>query len=193
MHQGDDQRVISEVLAGESDAYAVLVERYQKPIFNLMYRMTGSYGDALDLAQETFLKAFEQLHRFKQDKRFFPWLYTIGLNHSKNFLRQDKSSRNAPVEECDFGCVLGDPRQEEEKMVLKLDSLRIHKALQQLPFDYREAVVLRYHEDLSMEEVSTALGISLSGAKMRVHRGIRKLREILEGNEDGPQGKSTSA
>ena len=185
MDNGDDQRVIAAVLAGETDAYAVLVERYQKPIYNLMVRMTGSTWDALDLAQETFIKAFEQLHRFRLGKRFFPWLYTIGLNHSKNFIRQRRSVQTSSLDGCETGCDPGNPRMEEEKLCARLDAVRITKALEELPFDYREAVILRYHEELSMDEIASVLGISVSGAKMRVHRGLKKLREILEGESDG--------
>ena len=192
MDNGDDQRVIAAVLAGETDAYAVLVERYQKPIFNLMVRMTGSTWDALDLAQETFIKAFEQLHRFRLGKRFFPWLYTIGLNHSKNFIRQRRSVQTTSLDGCEAGFDPANPRMEEEKLCARLDAVRITKALEELPFDYREAVILRYHEELSMDEIASVLGISVSGAKMRVHRGLKKLREILEGESDGVEEPKAS-
>lgn len=184
MDQTDDHQVISAVLAGDVEAYAVLVRRYQKPIYNLMYRMTGgSDADSSDLAQDTFIRAFEALHRFRLGSRFFPWLYSIGLNLSKNFLRKHKSRRTVDLDECELGSGLDYPGQEEEALCERLDALHVRKALTALPFDYREAVFLRYHEELSMEEIATALGISLSGAKMRVHRGLRKLREIL-GNGD---------
>jgi RNA polymerase sigma-70 factor (ECF subfamily) len=192
MDNGDDQRVIAAVLAGETDAYAVLVERYQKPIFNLMVRMTGSTWDALDLAQETFIKAFEQLHRFRLEKKFFPWLYTIGLNHSKNFIRQRKLVQTYSLDGCEAGCDPGNPRLEEEKLCARLDAVRITRALEELPFDYREAVILRYHEELTMDEIASALCISVSGAKMRVHRGLKKLREILEGESDGVEEAKAS-
>lgn len=182
MDQWEDQRVISAVLDGETDAYAVLVKRYQKPIYNLMYRMTRSPEDASDLAQETFIKAFEQLHRFKEGSKFLPWLYTIGLNHSRNFLSRRKASKTVPLEECDPGSGLDYPGQQEVGMCARLDYHHLRAALTELPTDYREAVVLRYHEECSMEDIASALRISLSGAKMRVHRGLKKLREILEGN-----------
>lgn len=185
MDKWDDQRVIAAVLAGDTGAYAVLVERYQKPIYNLMVRMTGSTWDALDLAQETFIKAFEQLHRFQLDKRFFPWLYTIGLNHSKNFIRQRGAMRKSSLDGCDAECDPVNPRVEEERLCARLDAAKITGALEELPFDYREAVILRYHEELTMDEIAGVLGISVSGAKMRVHRGLKKLREILEGESEG--------
>ncbi len=180
MEQESDHQVVAAVLAGDTEAYAILVQRYQKPIYNMMYRMTGSCADALDLAQDTFIKAFEALHRFRQGSRFFPWLYSIGLNHSRNFLRRNKARQTVSIDDCDVGSGLDYPGQEEENLCTLLDSQDIRNALDRLPVDYREAVVLRYHEELSMEEISAALGISLSGAKMRVHRGLGKLRKMLE-------------
>ena len=81
---------------------------------------------------------------------------------------------------------------EEEKLCARLDAVRITSALEELPFDYREAVILRYHEELSMDEIASVLGISVSGAKMRVHRGLKKLREILEGESDGVEETKAS-
>ena len=88
----DDAQVIAAISDGDVNAYSTLVLRYQRAVFNLMFRMTGSYEDATDLTQETFIKAYDQLHRFQKGKKFFPWLYTIGLNHAKNFLSQQKNS-----------------------------------------------------------------------------------------------------
>ncbi|MGV8072997.1 MAG: RNA polymerase sigma factor [Syntrophobacteraceae bacterium] len=185
MDQESDYQVVASVLAGDADAYAVLVQRYQKPIYNLMYRMTGSREDALDLAQETFIKAYEALHRFRGSDRFFPWLYSIGLNHSRNFLRRNKTRQTFDMEDRDPGSGLDYPGQEEDRQCARLDYQDVYNALDQLPVDYREAVVLRYHEELSMEEIAAALSISLSGAKMRVHRGLGKLRKLLEKDYDG--------
>jgi RNA polymerase sigma-70 factor, ECF subfamily len=183
MNQPDDQQIIFAVLGGDVNAYSTLVERYQRPIYNLMYRMTHSYSDAMDLAQETFIKAFQQLHRFHVEKRFFPWLYTIGLNHSKNFLRQSKVSRTISVEDYDAFSGLEYPGQEEEHLCARLDLHKLREALDQLPVDYREALILRYHESLTFEEIAMGLELSLSGAKMRVHRGLKMLREILEADD----------
>ncbi len=194
MDHAEDLEAIAAVLAGDRDAYAVLVTRYQKPIFHLMFRMTGSYEDALDLAQETFIKAFENLHRFKKGKRFFPWLYTIGLNHSKNFLRTKKGDP-IPLEEWDPGSDLDRSYspQQEEVLCAQIDMRRLRSALDQLPFDYREAIVLRYHEELPMEEVAEALGITAGNARIRVFRGLRKLREILERGDHGRIEEKPSA
>ncbi len=193
MNPLDDQEIIAAVLDGNKNAYSMLVQRYQKPIFNLMYRVTGSHDDALDLAQETFIRAYENLDRFKKGARFFPWLYTIGFNHARNFVRKDRKSvqwSSGDCEEKTFG--LENPSQQEEQMCIQLDSGRLRQALQHLPMDYREAVILHYHEGLSMEDIAIALQLSNSGAKMRVHRGIKKLRQIILGDQHETNRSSSS-
>jgi RNA polymerase sigma-70 factor, ECF subfamily len=186
MNSLDEQEIISAVLGGNKDIFSLLVLRYQKPIFNLMYRLTGSQDDALDLAQETFIKAYENLDHFKKGARFFPWLYTIGFNHGRNFKRRNKvfvslSGGDWEEEASDTSNL----SRQEEQLVFQLDSSRIFQALQHLPVDYREALILHYHEGLSMEDIAVALQLSSSGAKMRVHRGVKKLKEIILGNQHG--------
>jgi RNA polymerase sigma-70 factor, ECF subfamily len=185
MGQLEEQQVISAILDGDADAYAMLVNRYQQPIFNLTYRMTGSWADAADLTQDAFLKAYEQLYRFREGKRFFPWLYTIALNHTRNFLRKNKTSKTTSIEDCDLHSDSRYAAQEEDKICGRLDCQRLQGALTALQWEYREAVILRYREELSMEDIASALSISVSGAKMRVYRGLKKLREILELKDDG--------
>ncbi len=190
MDQLEEQRIISAVLDGDTDAFAMLVTRYQKPIYNLAYRMTRSQEDAADLSQEVFIKVYEQLYRFREGKKFFPWLYTIALNHTRNHLRKSKNSRIIASPDCELHSDSNYAGQEEDKICGRLDLQRLQSALLALPWEHREALILRYREELSMEEIASALSISLSGAKMRVHRGLKKLREILEldndGNRDAP-------
>jgi RNA polymerase sigma-70 factor (ECF subfamily) len=180
MDQLDDRQCICAVLNGEVNAYSAIVKRYEKQIYNLMYRMTGSTADALDLSQEAFIKAYGQLHRFQQDRKFFPWLYTIAMNLAKNLLRSNKSGmQRACMDELEGCSNLDYPQQQEEAMCTRLDHKLLYGAMLRLPQDYREAIILRYQEGLSMEDIAGALQISLSGAKMRVHRGLGRLRDLL--------------
>lgn len=173
-----DANLIYEILAGDAEAYAVFVRRYQKPIFNLMLRMTSSNEDAMDLTQETFVRAYEKLDQFKISGPFFPWLYTIGINLARDFQRKAKASRNA-LEALSRNP--DPPSHSGEGMQLGMEAERVRHLLQTLPLDYREALILRFHEGLSVSELASALGISVSGAKMRIHRGLLKLRELLRG------------
>src|SRR5512137_2701433 len=91
MKQIDEAEIIGRVLGGDREAFAVLVDAYKGPVFSLAFRMTGSAQDADDLAQESFLRAFQYLGRFRAGERFFPWLYTVSLNVIRNHLRKVKA------------------------------------------------------------------------------------------------------
>jgi RNA polymerase sigma-70 factor (ECF subfamily) len=179
--------LINEIMEGDKDAYAVLVRRYQKPMFNLMMRMTSNSEDAFDLTQETFVRAYEKLDHFNPSNRFFPWLYTIGLNLARDFLRKERirESHNNEVRKTHQTRYLEMNPDPIAPNMERLELQQVQEALATLPLESREAVMLRFHEDMPMKEVAQALGISISGAKMRVHRALLRLREILYQKESG--------
>ena len=188
MDGNDEQHCIDRVLRGEVNAFGILVERYQKPIFNLMYRMAGSSDKAADLTQETFIRAYEKLERFHPGKRFFPWLYSIGLNLARDFARKNtwNPERGSTLNpESLSGC--NSPGDQHERMCESLEFLRLERALDELPVIYREALILRYHDECSMGDIAAALNLSVSAAKMRVHRGLDMLREQYKGGTHEPQ------
>ncbi len=174
-----DESIIDEVLQGNTEQFALLIKRYEKPIFNLMYRLSGSTEDAADLTQETFLRAYDKLEQFRPGARFFSWLYTIGINLSRDWQRKYK-----PTQDLDE-TVLNQRAQSEydndrpDLLELKQDVEILHQCLTELPLDYREALILRFQRELQLKEVAEILNISLSGAKMRVRRGLEKLRVIM--------------
>ena len=179
MRMTDEARIIAAVLDGEVNAFEPLIAKYEKPIFNLMYRTTGSVDEAVELTQEAFLKAYDKLDQFQRKRNFFSWLYALSVNIGRDYLRYKK--RNPPSIHDNPGHISGDmsldPAPEDPRMTEDVQSLL--KALDQLPIDYREAVVLRFREECSMQEIAEMLDLSVSGAKMRVHRGLAKLRTIL--------------
>jgi RNA polymerase sigma-70 factor, ECF subfamily len=172
-----EETLVYEILSGDVNSYALLVKRYQKPIYNLMMRMTGSEQDALDLTQETFVRAYEKLEKFSPSAPFFPWLYTMGLNLARDFLRRAKRFPIESYEPNDSFSIVID---QYDRLADQIDVQKVSEVLQSLPVDYREALLLRFHEGLSVSEVAYALGLSLSAAKMRIHRGLLKLRQLLE-------------
>jgi RNA polymerase sigma-70 factor (ECF subfamily) len=187
----DEQNCIDRVLRGEVNAFGTLVERYQKPIFNLMYRMAGSSDKAADLTQETFIRAYQKLERFHPGKKFFPWLYSIGLNLARDFARKKTWNPEAgyPLNPESFsGC--NSPGDQHDRMCESLEFLRLEKALDELPLIYREALILRYHDECSMRDIAAALDLSVSAAKMRVHRGLDMLREQYKGGTHEPKKRS---
>lgn len=182
MEQDQEREIVDRVLKGDHDAYALLVDTYKGPILNLAYRMTGNFQDADDLAQETFVRAFRNISRFDPERRFFTWLYTISLNLIRNHLRRNRPSiAPFPQDELswhDFSDP--DARSPEEDLMARQERQTLLECLRELPEDLREAVVLRYFQELSLEEVAKVSGISLSALKMRVYRGLDKLKVLLE-------------
>ncbi|HRT62784.1 MAG TPA: RNA polymerase sigma factor [Syntrophales bacterium] len=175
----EQNEIISRVLGGDRNAYTQVVNRYKGPIFNLAYRMTGSYHDADDLTQETFLKAFTALRKFQGEKKFFTWLYTIGLNLIRNHLKGAKPAAEPMEALCN-----SEPRSEfenPEDCAIRGEERRLlDLCVRRLSPDIREAVVLRFHQGLSFEDIAAVSGCTLSGAKMKVYRGLEKLRSLMD-------------
>jgi RNA polymerase sigma-70 factor (ECF subfamily) len=187
MDRQEKQDVIARVSRGESEAFAVLVDAYAKPIFNLAFRMTGSRQDAEDLAQETFLRAFEQLHRYDTQRSFYTWLYTISLNLIRNHLiktgrrrRTDflhgETARGAVNSDGGAAVLHGAPEGDELR---KEREEEMERCLRELSPELRELLVLRFYQGLSFETIAEIKGLSQSAVKMRVYRGLKNLRDTV--------------
>ena len=178
----EENQIVERVLQGEREAFAALVDAHKGAIFNLAFRMTNSYQDADDLSQETFIRAYRNLRQFDPRKRFFTWIYTIGLNLIRNHLKKhgremtrETAARNSSEAGIDQGA------QAERDMMQAQEIRRLEIGLQKLPAYLREAVVLRFYQELSFEELATILDASLSAVKMRVYRGLDQLKQLING------------
>lgn len=178
MDQQQEREIINRVLAGERSAFALLVDAYKKPVFNLAFRMTGSYSDADDLTQETFIRTYQQLARFQQDKKFFTWIYTISLNLIRNHLKK-KAKEIPTLANDDFNIERVDPDQNKESNKEE-EMLRLEQALLMLSVDIREAIILKFNSDLTFDEIAAVSGDSVSAVKMRIYRGLEKLKTLME-------------
>ncbi len=179
----DDRRTVLRVRGGDRQAYAVLVDRYQIPVYNLMLRMVGCPDIALELTQDTFTRAYEKLNGFDADRPFFSWLYTLGLNIARDHLRGPGAGRQVTHSldrMCEDGFEPSDPEDAGDGPYERiLERGRLNKALGALPEVMREALILRFREGLSFPEIAEALGLGLSNAKMTVQRGLEKMRKLL--------------
>jgi len=180
MDRQEEQDVIARVHRGERAAFAALVDAYAKPIFNLAFRMTGSCQDADDLAQETFLKAYRKLKQFDPEKKFFTWIYTIALNIIRNHLKSspERTARSAGKDHSPADPV--DPANPEGLFLDREKAQRLEICLHQLPSELKAAVVLRYYQDLSFDEIATITDASVSAVKMRAYRGLERLRALMK-------------
>ncbi len=178
-----DEEIVARVVQGDRESYRYLVERYQKVVFNVMFRATGSMEEAADLTQDVFLKVYEKMATFKPGKKFFPWLYTIALNHARNFRRRNSSNDVLSLNGMENSLGSRNTDSSEEVFSQGLDVERVYRTLEKVPLVYREAVILRYRDGRSMKEIAEMMDISQSAAKMRVYRGLEKVRELLFGGE----------
>jgi RNA polymerase sigma-70 factor (ECF subfamily) len=190
MDHKSEAEIVAKVLNGERQAYALLVEEYKTPIYNLAYRMTGNSQDAEDLAQETFLRAFNQLFRYDTKRSFFTWLYTISLNIIRNHLKKNSNRRRDDFRQGEKISGTGefdDKRfTSQESQVIdegrKEREEKLESCLQKLSPELRELMILRFYQELPFEAIAEITGLSLSAIKMRVYRGLEKLRKYIEEN-----------
>ncbi len=179
MDSMQEKDIVRRVLEGETEAYALLVDAYKDPILRLAFRMTGSLQDADDLAQDAFVRAFRNLHRYDRERPFFTWLYTVALNGIRNHLKKRKRQERGDAESAAERDDAEDAPGMEERLDEAREAERLDRALRRLPAEQREALVLRFYQGLSLEETSEVMGVSLSAAKMRIYRGLERLKQIL--------------
>ena len=162
--------MVQAVLMGDANAFGGLVRKYERPIFNLMYRSTGSRDTAADLTQDAFLKAYGKIHQYRPGRKFYSWLYTLAMNTVRDHLRQNRRRPETTHFEPESSArSIRDDAGEDVQSLFQI--------MRALPLKDREAVLMRYREGLQMKEIAERLNLSVSGAKMRVHRGLRKLQQ----------------
>lgn len=181
-----DANLVWEAQAGSPWAYSELVRRYQDRIYTVISGMVPAREDALDLTQETFLKAYTALGQFRQDAGFYTWLYQIAIHLCVDYTRKRKRCLDPlPLDRSllqDLGIEpqdtspAGDPERSAINVHLRA---AIHNALQRLAEPFRTAVILHDIDGLSQEEVASILQCPLGTAKSRIQRGRRQLRELL--------------
>ncbi len=179
---GTDEAAIVRVRAGDRDAFRVLVDRHSRSIFRLASRMVGNESDADDVVQDTFLRAFRQLHRFESRANFGTWLYRIAVNCSLDLLRQRPRRVAEPEREEGEQESAGEPDigPSPERLAFSAEvQERVGQALGALSPAERAAFLLRHFEGHSIEEIGRVLGLRTSATKHTVFRAVRKMRDAL--------------
>jgi RNA polymerase sigma-70 factor (ECF subfamily) len=161
---------------GDSQAFSRLVETYQKPVYNLCYRMLGNAEDAEDASQETFLRAYRSMRRYDNNRPFSTWLLSIAAHHCIDQIRRRRMSI-VSIEELPVPDVPDVSPGLEAKVGLKEEQRRIRKLLETLEPKDRAAVVMYYWYDFSYEEICQALSLTLSAVKSRLHRARRAMAQ----------------
>ena len=171
-----DRLLVQAALGGNQAAFGELVTRYQTAVYNMAYRMLGDPTEAEDAAQEVFVRAWNQLHTFQQDRRFSTWLLSIASHYSIDLLRRRKPQ--APLDDVALFVQSDDP--EPEELAIKAEqSDMVRQLLNTLPDKYRSVTVLRYYNDLSYDEIAKATGLTESAVKTQLHRARKMLAEEI--------------
>ena len=173
MNEEDDPALVLRCREGDRDAFERLVMRYQKPVFNVALRMLRNRQDALDVAQTTFLKAFEHLADYDPAFRFYSWLYRIAINESLNALALRRPRGELDADTADERP--GPDRNAEGDQALQA----IEDALMVLSTELRTVTVLRHITQLSYLEIAEALGLAEKTVKSRLHSARERLRDHL--------------
>lgn len=182
--EADDRDLVWRAREGHVEAFNALVTRWEKRIYNYLLRLSPDADEAFDLAQETFLKAYQNLGRLDDPARFGPWLYRIAHNEAVSLLRrrrlEGQAPENAPEQATGQAAVFG--------MASIEVSIAVRGALALLTAEQREAVVLKVCEGFKFAEIASILDTPASTVKSRVYTGLEALRGLL-----APAGGATAA
>ncbi|MGB2991194.1 MAG: RNA polymerase sigma factor SigW [Paenisporosarcina sp.] len=176
---------IKEVLKGDQNAFAEIVELFQDKLYRICYRMLGNQHEAEDIAQEAFVRAFINIHTFDTNRKFSTWLYRIGTNLCIDRIRKKKpdyylDAEVAGTEGLNMYSQIASKEELPEQEVLKMEMQdRVQYEISRLPDKYRAVIVLKYMEDLPLQEISEILEMPLGTVKTRIHRGREALRKQL--------------
>ncbi len=186
----EDEKLIGLCRKGDVDAFGVLVERHQKKMINIAYRMIGDYEAACDVVQESFLSAYRAIRKFRGDASFSTWLYRIVINASKNRRKQmkirrqwDGGSLDDPVE-TEEGHLKNDPPSPEpsalDQMERKEVRARVQACIDSLDQEYREVLILRDIQGFSYDEIRDILKVPDGTVKSRLFRARDGLKDCLK-------------
>ena len=192
----DENAWVFQAQQGNDDAFTQLVEAYQKPVYNLCYRMLGEPEVAVVAAQETFLRAYQNLHRYDSSRSFGTWILSIAAHYCIDRLRKKKFSVFSMDAEDEEGAPfeVADPASPDPEVesVIKEDRDRLHILLKDLDSTDRAAVIMRYWYDYSEVEIAQSLKLTVSAVKSRLHRSRRALAGMWQKEMSRPHPERRS-
>ncbi len=182
-----DKALISLIKLGDREAFNILVKRYEKKVFNILYLQLGPINDLEDLAQEVFLRIFKNINKFRGEAQFSTWIYRIVLNLSYDYKRKKKNifSLDENIDEESeevFENIIPTTEDDPEKILERMElRVKIRKAIKSLSKEYQEVLILREFEGLSYEEIAKILNCPMGTVESRLFRARDELRKKLVG------------
>ena len=185
-----DQQLVAKVQAGDKRAFDVLVRKYQNKVIQLVTRLVGD-ADSMDVAQESFIKAYRALGKFRGQSQFYTWLYRIAINTAKNFLvarRRRPATQDIDVADAElYGHTeqLSDGATPERQLLSDEIKAEVGRVIRELPDDLRQAITLRELEGLSYEEIAEAMDCPIGTVRSRIFRARAAIDEVVAPLMDG--------
>ncbi len=187
-----DFRLIDEAVNQNNEqAYAMLMENYNKPVYHMVLKMVRNVDDAEDLTIEAFAKAFKNLHKFKKDYTFSTWLFRIATNNAIDFIRKKKletTSLNSSYTDdngTNINIDLPDKELNPQEMAIKSQKIElIQLFVTKLPAKYQRLVRLRYFDEFSYDEIAKELGSPLGTVKAQLHRARELLSDLVKNKRE---------
>lgn len=186
----NDAIAVERVLAGDRDAYRILVERYSRYVYKMAYRLSGNAHDAEEIVQESFFRAYQKLEKFESRSNFGTWVYRIAANYTIDRMRQrtkEEARRETAERREEEGlvedplAVVPDASPSPERLMQSVQLRRkMQQALGELTHAERTAFVMRHWEGCGIEEIASVLKTNTSATKNTVFRAVQKLRHALE-------------
>ena len=180
MTTNSDQHYINKVLQGDNTAFAILVDRYKDLIYTLALRMVKSREEAEEVSQDTFLKVFKSLSKFKGDSKFSTWIYRVGYNTCLDRLKKNKREHQTVAIDEFTEHQIKTLDNALDNMELEERKQAIQDCLQLLPSKDAYLITLYYFEELSLEEISKIIGVAANNVKVKLFRSRKKLATILK-------------
>ncbi|MCK4575829.1 sigma-70 family RNA polymerase sigma factor [candidate division WOR-3 bacterium] len=172
----EDNYWIRRVKNGKRNDFSPLVKRYKDAIFYFILKMVQNEEDAVDLTQESFIKAFNKISKFKEEYSFKNWLFTIASHHTIDFLRKKKQMKETDLLEID----IDRPYVSPIDAVIKDERMKkLSCEINLLPENYRMVILLKHKEELKIEEISEIMGVPHGTVKVWLHRAREQLRKRM--------------
>lgn len=188
MSKSLDELLVERARRGDVHAFEQLISQYERKVYNLAYRLTGSHEDASDVAQEAFIRAYSSLPEFRGDSSFATWLFRIVNNACLDELRKRKRQRVTSLDETftmedgevDRQLAIADEADGPEQALERVEIQRaVQESINSLDEEYRVVVVMRDIQGYSYNEIADALGINLGTVKSRLNRARNALKEMF--------------
>ena len=190
-----EQGWVEAARRGDKQAFSQLVQAYQRPVFNLTYRMLGNSEEAEDAAQETFLRAYARLGQYDPQMKFSTWVFSIANHHCIDRLRKRRATHISIDDNPVLENLQEDTPQPEHQALDREQSIELQGLINLLEPEYRTPLVLRYWEEMSYEEIAEAMGVTVAAVKSRLFRARQQLMALYESDqsEAAPPSKGRKA